>query len=130
MKSGVGGDQPERRSSLFAGLLPARTYLMAGGTSGLTTMRGTCLLLLLAAGLSLTGCGRKNLPVSPSGAAVPIGSEADPGTPAAQSRLTGTQTFQRASRLSSTNDLTVSPAEVSRNPNAKTKTFLLDPLLN
>lgn len=103
---------------------------MAGGRSDLTTMRGTWLLLLVAASLTISGCGRKNLPVSPSGGAVPIGSEADPGTPAAQARLTGTQTFQRAARISATGDLTVSPAEVSRNPNAKKKSFFLDPLLN
>lgn len=103
---------------------------MAGRTSGLMSIRGTCLLLLVAAGLTMAGCGRKNLPVAPSGGAVPIGTEADPNTPAAQSQLTGTQTFRRASRLSATGDLTVSPAEVSRNPNAKRKSFFLDPLLN
>lgn len=103
---------------------------MGRGTSGLTTMRAACLLLLVAASLSVSACGRKNLPVSPSGAAVPIGTEADPGSPAAQARLTGTQTFQRAARISAPGDLTVSPAEISRNPNVKKKSFFLDPLLN
>ena len=99
-------------------------------TRRVTGMRGTLLLLMLGAALAAAGCGRKNLPVAPSGATVPIGTEEDPDSPRGSAGLTGTQTFQRAARLSQPGDLTVSPAQVSRNPAAKKKSFVLDPLLN
>ena len=86
-------------------------------------------MVILATALALGGCGRKNLPVAPAPVTAPIGSAQTPNTNAPAS----TANFQRAARLGSggsSSDLTISPAEVTRNPNAEKKSFPLDFLLN
>ncbi|MBC8130759.1 MAG: hypothetical protein H7Y08_10625 [Rhizobiaceae bacterium] len=85
-------------------------------------------LLVLTAGLALSGCGRKNLPVAPRPVTTPLGQSQTPNTDNAPS---STANFQRAARLSATgSNLTVSPAEVSQNPGAPKRSFPLDFLLN
>jgi predicted small lipoprotein YifL len=92
-------------------------------------------ILLLATALALGGCGRKNLPVPPQPKNTPIGESKMPNQDAPAS----VANFRRANGLgatstglagSSDSSLSISPAEVSRNPNAEKKSFPLDFLLN
>ncbi|WP_224000256.1 hypothetical protein [Aureimonas sp. SA4125] len=97
-------------------------------------MRFNLSILVLAAALALGGCGRKNLPVAPQPQNTPIGESRTPNEDAPAS----VANFQRANGLgatagpsgSSDSSLTISPAEVSNNPNAAKKSFPLDFLLN
>ncbi|GGD32502.1 hypothetical protein GCM10011335_39410 [Aureimonas glaciei] len=92
-------------------------------------------ILVLATALALSGCGRKNLPVPPQRTDTPIGESRTPNQDAPAS-ITN---FQRANGLgatstglagSSDSSLSISPAEVNRNPTAAKKSFPLDFLLN
>lgn len=96
----------------------------AGMDKTMTGFRLT--ILLLTAAVALGGCGRKNLPVAPSRAARSVGEpgSTDDNAPASVAN------FQRAGRVTADGDLTISPAEVSRNPKAAGKSFPLDFLLN
>lgn len=87
-------------------------------------------ILLLAATAALGGCGRKNLPVARSG--VRPAAAASVGAPGSRENNAPSTVanFQRANRITSEGDLTISPSEVSRNPKAANKRFPLDFLLN
>lgn len=86
------------------------------------------LAVLLSASLALAGCGRKNLPVAPAPVTTPIGQSA---TPNQDNQPASTANFRRAGRVATSGaDLTVTPAEVSRNPQSPAKSFPLDFLLN
>ena len=92
-------------------------------------------MVILAAGLAVTGCGRKNLPVAPRPVTAPITSGGSAGTSTSLAPVptgsTEAATFQRAQRLGANDsNLNVSPAEVSRNPKAEKQSFPLDFLLN
>ena len=87
--------------------------------------RAAPLLLALAAAAVLPACGRKNLPVAPRPTAV-----GGALAPAAEESPASVPSFQRAARITTETDLTVSPAEVSRVPGAPKKSFPLDFLLN
>jgi predicted small lipoprotein YifL len=83
----------------------------------------TALALALAAS-TLGGCGRKNLPVAPREAASP--GETERNSPA------NLENFRRSNRVTSGGgaDLRITPAEVSGNPGASKRPFVLDGLLN
>ena len=98
-------------------------------------MRFRLTILVLATALALGGCGRKNLPVAPQRTDRPIGESKTPNENAPAS----VSSFQRANGLgatstglagSSDSSLSISPAEVSRDPTAAKKSFPLDFLLN
>lgn len=102
---------------------------------GNAVMRFRIPILVLATALALGGCGRKNLPVPPQRTDTPIGESKMPNQDAPAS----VANFQRASGIgatssglsgSSDSSLSISPAEVARNPNAEKKSFPLDFLLN
>lgn len=84
-------------------------------------------LLILMGAMTLAGCGRKNLPVAPQSVTTPVGQAP---TPNARASSDSALRFQRTGRISPQADLTVTPAEVTRNPQAAKKSFPLDFLLN
>ena len=83
-------------------------------------MRTTALVLAVTATV-LAGCGRRNLPVPPT----PEGQEPRPAAIAP-----GSPGLASAPRIVPSTDVTVAPVEVQRNPNAPSRPFLLDGLLN
>ena len=87
-------------------------------------------MVLLATGLALGGCGRKNLPVAPKPVTAPIAGSNSTTIAPVPVTPTGAATFQGAQRLGAGSNLNVSPAEVSRNPKASKDSFPLDFLLN
>jgi hypothetical protein len=94
-----------------------------------TNVVGVTLAVLVTA-LALGGCGRKNLPVAPRSVASPVGSSGS--TDAARNNPSTVENFQRSNRVTSGggSDLRITPAEVSGNPGASRRPFLLDGLLN
>lgn len=91
-----------------------------------TTTRFRLAVLALCAAAVLGGCGRKNLPVAPSRAARSVGAAGSTDNNAPSS----VADFKRGARVTDEGDLTISPAEITRNPKAEKKSFPLDFLLN
>jgi predicted small lipoprotein YifL len=82
------------------------------------TMR--MMVIVLAGALALAGCGRKNLPVPPT----PEGQEPRPAAIEPQDPALGRVTGITGGRTD------VSPAEITTNPRAEPRPFILDGLLN
>ena len=86
----------------------------------MTSLRTAATLALVL--VALAGCGRKNLPVPPS-------SQGDNPRPIAVAP--DPQGLARGPGISPiASDSTVTPREVTRNPNARERPFILDRLLN
>ena len=92
---------------------------MTGMSETMTTMRMTILVLMTAA--VLAGCGRKNFPVPPT----PEGQEPRP-----LQIDPGSNGLASAPGIVKRDSSGAVPGEVSRNPNADQRPFLLDGLLN
>lgn len=90
--------------------------------------------MLLLAG-ALAGCGVKNAPVAPGSGVAPSAAAGDQGQSVDVSPFGGGQdegrVELRARRITgNTANVTVSAAEVARNPEAEDRRFFLDGLLN